>query len=175
MPSRGKTLLQHTTGGRIVSGVGQVLRRRLRQTRFESPVQEAILNVLVASGHLRERVDRLLASHRLTSGQFNVLRILRGATPAGLPRCEIAARMLERAPDVTRIVDRLVRSGYVERGRSEEDRRHSIATITRRGLTLLERLDPEVRASTEDLAKRITEREAETLSRLCEKLYEEEL
>jgi DNA-binding MarR family transcriptional regulator len=155
--------------------VGQVLRRRLQQARFESPLQEAFLNVLVASGHLRERIDRLLAGHHLTTAQFNVLRILRGAQPGGMARCEIAARMLERAPDVTRIVDRLVRSGLVERGKSAEDRRHSIATITRRGLTLLERVDPEIRASTDELAQRITEREAETLSRLCEKLYEEEL
>jgi len=155
--------------------VGKVLRQRLRQNRFESPVQEAFLNVLVASGHLRERVDRMLARHQLTSGQFNVLRILRGAEPGGLPRCEIAARMLERAPDVTRIVDRLVRAGLVERGRSDEDRRHSIAAITPKGLALLERLDPEVRASMHELSKRVTAREAETLSRLCEKLYEEDV
>ena len=155
--------------------MGQVLRRRLRQERFESPIQEALLNVLVASGHLRDRLDRVIARHGLTSGQFNVLRILRGARPQGLPRCEIAVRMLERAPDVTRIVDRLVRAGYVERGRSGEDGRHSIAAITRRGIALLDRIDPEVRASTNALSKRISGREAEALSRLCEKLYEEEL
>lgn len=155
--------------------MGRVLRQRLRQTRFENPVQEAVFNVIVASGHLRERVDRVLAGHRVTLAQFNVLRILRGAQPGGLPRCEIAPRMLERAPDVTRIVDRLVRAGQVERARSEEDGRHSIARITRKGLALLERLDPEMSAVFQQLSERIHHRDAETLSRLCELLYEEEL
>lgn len=155
--------------------MGKVLRQRLRQARFESPVQEACFNVIVASGHLRERVDRVLARHRVTAAQFNVLRILRGAQPGGLPRCEIAPRMLERAPDVTRIVDRLVEAGYVERAKSEEDGRHSIARITRKGLLLLERLDPELGATFQQLAQRIGPRDAETLSRLCELLYAEDL
>jgi DNA-binding MarR family transcriptional regulator len=155
--------------------MGKVLRRRLRQTRFESPVQEAFFNVLVASGHLRERVDRVLVRHGLSSGQLNALRILRGAHPGGLPRCEIAPRMVERAPDVTRTVDRLVRAGLVERMRSEEDGRHSIARITRKGLALLERLDPELTDMFRNLAAKITEREAETLSQVCEKLYEEDV
>ncbi len=155
--------------------MGKVLRARLRQERFQSPVQEAFFNVLVASGHLRERVDRVLARHRVTLAQYNVLRILRGAHPGGLPRCEIAPRMLERAPDVTRIVDRLVGSGHVERGRSAEDGRHSIARVTRKGLALLERMDPEVAGTFERLSERVTDAEAETLSTLCEKLYEEDL
>lgn len=155
--------------------MGKVLRQRLRQARFESPVQEAFFNVLVASGHLRERVDRVLDRHGMTSGQFNVLRILRGAHPQGLPRCEIAPRMVERAPDITRTVDRLVQSGFVERTRSEDDGRHSIARITRKGLALLERIDPELTATFRDLAGRINEREAEMLSQLCEKLYEEDV
>lgn len=155
--------------------MGRVLRQRLRQTRFESPVQEAFFNVLVASGHLRERVDRVLDRHGLSSGQFNVLRILRGAHPGGLPRCEIAPRMVERAPDVTRTVDRLVRAGFVERMRSDEDGRHSIARITRKGLAMLERIDPELTETFRELAGKITEREAEMLSQLCEKLYEEDV
>jgi len=155
--------------------MGQVLRQRLRQARFESPVQEAFFNVLVASGHLRERVDRVLARHRLTSSQFNVLRILRGAHPSGLPRCEIAPRMLERAPDVTRIVDRLERASLVERGRSEADGRLSVARITRKGQALLERIDPELTETFRDLAGRLTEREAETLSALCEKFYQQDV
>lgn len=155
--------------------MGKVLRERLRQARFESPVQEAFFNVLVASGHLRERMDRVLARHGLTISQFNVLRILRGAQPGGLPRCQIAPRMLERAPDVTRIIDRLERSGLVEREKSEEDGRLSIARATRKGLGLLEKIDPEITVSFRELASRLTEREAETLSALCEKFYEQDV
>jgi len=155
--------------------MGKVLRQRLRQARFESTFQEAVFNVLVSSGHLRERIMRVLERHHVTLGQYNTLRILRGAQPAGLPRCEIAPRMLERAPDVTRLVDRLVEAGLVERGRSDEDRRQSIARITRKGLALVERIDPEMTAAFRQMAGRITDREAETLSLLCEKLYEEDV
>ena len=155
--------------------MGKVLRSRLRQARFGSPIEEAFFNVVVAAGHLRERVDRELAKHALTGSQYNVLRILRGAQPAGLPRCEIAPRLLERSPDVTRIVDRLVAAGLVERARSSEDGRHSIARITRKGLAALERIEPDISRVFETLSRRIDEREADALSRLCEKLYEEDL
>ena len=67
------------------------------------------------------------------------------------------------------------RSQLVERTRSEEDGRHSIARITRKGLALLERIDPELTATFRELAGRIDEREAEMLSQLCEKLYEEDV
>jgi DNA-binding MarR family transcriptional regulator len=159
----------------MLAAMGRVLRSRLRQTRFESPIQEAFFNVVVASGHLRDRVERPLAKHHLTGAQYNVLRILRGVHPEGLPRCEIAPRLLDRAPDVTRIVDRLVAADLVERMRGAEDARHSIARITRKGLAVLERLDPEMATVFQILGKRITDREAESLSRLCEKLYEEDV
>lgn len=170
-----KSLLQHITPPGILGGMGKALRARLRQERFDSPVQEAIFNVIVAAGHLRDRFERLLATHGLTLAQFNALRILRGAQPAGLPRCEIAPRLLERAPDVTRLVDRLVEAGYAERVRSTEDARQSIARITRKGLAVLERIEPETARTFEELATRLSPRDAEALSRLCEVLYEEDL
>jgi DNA-binding MarR family transcriptional regulator len=155
--------------------MGKILRQRLHQSRFESPIQEAILNVMVASGHLRDLVDRIGREHEVTGSQYNVLRILRGAQPDGLPRCEIATRLLDRAPDVTRLIDKLEKAGLVERRRSEQDARQSIARVTRRGLALLERMDVDIRASHRLLQDRLTERETEQLSLLLEKLYEGEL
>src|SRR5262245_12251029 len=110
--------------------MGDALRRRLRQERFESPAQEALLGLLLSAEHVRDRMDKLCAEWKLTPSQYNVLRILRGS-PAGLPRCEIARRMIDRAPDVTRLVDRLERRGLVERDRSDADRRLSLTRITR--------------------------------------------
>jgi len=154
--------------------MGEVLRKRLQQSRFGDPVQEAVLNVLVAAGHLRDRMERALGEEDITLGQYNVLRILRGAHPGGHPRCEIARRMLERAPDVTRLIDRLESRGLVERTRSEEDKRLSITRVTRRGLELLERVQPGVESAHRELAARLSAREARELSRLCERLYGEE-
>jgi len=152
--------------------MGDALRRRIRQQRFESPAQEAMLSLMVAAEHLRERMDRLCAEFDLTPSQYNVLRILRGA-PEGHPRCEIARRMIDRAPDVTRLVDRLERRGLVERDRSEADRRLSLTRITPEGLALLERMRPRLDEEHRHLAERIPLRDQRELSRICERIYGE--
>jgi DNA-binding MarR family transcriptional regulator len=151
-----------------------MLGNRLLQDRFESPVHAAVLNLLVAAEHIHEHLGRLLEPHDLTPTQYNVLRILKGAHPGGHPRCEIARRMIERAPDLTRMIDRLERRGLVERARSGEDRRHSITRITRRGLELVERVAPSVAALHRTVAQRLSGSEAVTLSRLCQRLYAED-
>jgi DNA-binding MarR family transcriptional regulator len=150
------------------------LGKRLLQDRFEGPVQTAVLNLLVAAAFVQEHMARLFGEHDLTPAQYNVLRILKGVHPGGHPRCEIARRLIERAPDLTRMIDRLERRGLVERARSDQDRRHSITRITRRGLELVERMAPAVTALHRTVSRRLTRPEAVTLSRLCEKLYAED-
>ena len=155
-----------------MSDMGHALQARLRQKTFESPSHEATLNLMVATGHLRQKLESVLERHGLTGGQYNVLRILRGVHPAGHPRCEIASRMIERAPDVTRLIDRLERAGLVKRDRSAAaDRRRSIATISRRGLLLLRALDAELTAVNNLVSERLSLQECLQLSRLCEKIY----
>lgn len=127
---------------------------------------------MVAANYVRAQSERVVHAHGITLPQYNVLRILRGVHPDGHPRYEIAARMLDRAPDVTRIIDRLMEKGFVERVRGESDRRHSVTRITRDGLTLLEEIDPEMKRAFEPMEARLTQREARELSRLCERLYE---
>jgi DNA-binding MarR family transcriptional regulator len=153
--------------------VGDTLRQRIKQTSFASPGQEAMLNLLVAAGHVRQMVDEVCAAHGLTQGQFNVLRILRGAHPGGYPRCEIAARMVERAPDVTRLIDRLEAQGLVERVRGSEDRRQSITRITRGGLAVLRHLDRPIAEISRRFEQRLSGRELRELSRICEAVYGE--
>lgn len=155
--------------------MGEILARRIRQSSFESPAQEALLNVLVAAGAIRQCVDEACARAGLTQGQYNVLRILRGAHPEGYPRCDIAVRMLERAPDVTRLIDRLAAQGLVERVRGTADRRLSVTRITRAGLEVLRRLDRPVAAIARALERRLGEPELRELSRLCEALYGDDL
>jgi DNA-binding MarR family transcriptional regulator len=155
--------------------MGELLRQRLHQEDFENATHEALLNVLVASAHVRRRLDGAFEPHDLTHGQYNVLRILRGARPEGFPRCEIAHRMIESAPDLTRLIDRLEKRGLVERARSAKDARLSVTRITRRGLELLDRVQPALNAIHTELAKQLPARDAKELSRLCEKLYGEKL
>ena len=165
--------LRHHPGVPEVRHRGDALRNRLRQARFESPAQETVLNLLVASSHVRELIEQACAPLGLSAGQYNVLRILRGAEPGGYPRCEIAHRMIERAPDLTRMIDRLSELGLVERGRSSEDRRHSVTRITRRGLELLDEARPAFEALHRAVTARLTRRECEQLSELLERLYGE--
>ncbi len=154
--------------------MGETLQRRISQSTFESPVQEALLNLLVASDHVRQRVAGMCDRHGITPAQYNVLRILRGVHPGGHARCEIGKRLLEHAPDVTRLVDRLEANGLVERVRSEEDRRLSITRITRAGLSLLAAMQPETEELNRYFAERVSRRDCRELSRICEGIYGED-
>lgn len=150
--------------------MGDALRNRLHQARFESPAHEAVLNLMVAGSHIREQLERVCEPFGITPGQYNVLRILRGKSE-GYPRCEIALRMIDRAPDLTRMIDRLAQRGLVERAKSSTDRRHSVTRITRRGLELLDEVRPAVDALHRALTARLARRECEELSVLLERLY----
>ena len=112
---------------------------------FESLEQEALLNVLRTSDQLNAEFTKLFNTHGLSGPQYNVLRILRGAGGDGLPCLEIAGQMITRMPDITRLVDRLETAGFVERCRTDADRRVVLVKITPGGLDLLERLDQPVR------------------------------
>ena len=78
--------------------------------------------------------------------------------------------MIHRAPDVTRMLDRLARHRLIARERNPDDRRESIATITRAGLALLDRIDPDVHALQATMTQGLSERELRDLSRLCDAL-----
>lgn len=152
----------------------EALSRRLKQERFTSAQQEALLSVAVAAGTINDLVDEVCERHGLTRSQYNVLRILRGVHPEGHPRCEIAQRMVERAPDVTRLVDRLQSRGLVRRARGGHDQRQVITRITPKGLKLLEDIQPELEAHTAARLNKLSEEECHELGRLCALIFEED-
>jgi DNA-binding MarR family transcriptional regulator len=152
--------------------MGRALMERLKQARpFPHVRQEAAVNLMLAAAWLTDQLDRALEPLDLTHTQYNVLRILKGADPAGHPRCEIACRMIDRAPDVTRIIDRLERRGLVERARDPRDGRRSLTRITRAGSTALARAAPLLEAVEAEFSTRLSRAEMEELSRACESLY----
>ncbi|MBI5095006.1 MAG: MarR family transcriptional regulator [Candidatus Hydrogenedentes bacterium] len=112
---------------------------------FESKEQEAYLGLIRTHEQFTGGFARLFAQHALSMPQYNVLRILRGAGPGGVPVQKIAERMVTRDPDVTRLVDRLVKTGYVSRKRCDADRRVVWVRLTERGAELLGSLDQPVR------------------------------
>src|SRR5262245_20749828 len=150
--------------------MGVALEHRLRQRPIKDPVIEGILNLLVAGAALNEQFDALYARFGLTSGGFNVLRILYGQ-PEGHPRGEIGQRMVNRAPDVTRLIDRLERRGLVRRVRDKADRRLSLTQITTKGVALMERIEPAIQEYRAKLAPRLSGGEWKKVSELCERIY----
>lgn len=109
--------------------------------------EEAVfLDLLRTTDMLSRRLSLVLKNEDLSSTQYNVLRILRGAAE-GLACGEIANRMITRDPDVTRLLDRLEKRELISRCRDTEDRRTVMARITGEGLEVLARLDAPVQAA----------------------------
>ena len=120
---------------------------------FRSATHECLVSLLRTTDVLRRSLTRVVEPHGITLQQYNVLRILRGAGDAGLPTLEIAARMIEQAPGITRLLDRLDRKGLVRRERCPQDRRQVLCHLTPAGGRLLARLDASVdRSDREGLA-----------------------
>ncbi len=114
-----------------------------KRNPFDSPEQEAALNLARTADRIAAEFCRLFKEHGISGSQYNVLRILRGAGEP-LPCLEVAALMITQLPDITRLVDRLEGAGLVERARIPEDRRVVLIRITERGLKLLDALDAPV-------------------------------
>ena len=123
-----------------------VVARQLKQTTpFASLEQEVLLGLRMAASRVLEPWARFLkASADLTVPQYNVLRILRGSHPTRLTSSDAGERMIARDPDVTRLVDRLVKRKLVARVRGRQDRRVVEVGVTEKGLALLRELDAHV-------------------------------
>lgn len=118
------------------------IQKELQQTKpFESAAQEAGVALLRTSDQLQRRLAATVEPHGLTVQQYNVLRILRGAHPEAVPTLEIATRMIEQAPGITRLLDRLEAKKLIERVRCSKDRRRVLCTISSDGQALLARLE----------------------------------
>lgn len=130
------------------------LQAEIHQTRpFQSVAQEALLSVQRTASLVQRHLARVLDPHGLSTAQYNVLRILRGAGPDGLPTLTIRDRMIDPAAAITRLVDRLERAGWVRRERVHGDRRTVRCCVTPAGLELLDRLDPLIMAAERELAQ----------------------
>jgi DNA-binding MarR family transcriptional regulator len=134
------------------------LQKELKQNRpFAAPTQEAAVALMRTADLMRRALAAVVEPLDLTIQQYNVLRILRGAGERGLPTLEIAERMIEQAPGITRLVDRLELKQLVVRERCETDRRQVFCRITRQGLALLERLDEPVEEAEKDALRDLSD------------------
>jgi DNA-binding MarR family transcriptional regulator len=109
-----------------------------------SPEPRAFIAILSAADRLSQQAEQLFKNYGLTGAQYNVLRILRGAEPAGLPCKGISDRMISHDPDMTRLLDRMEKRGFIVRERQTDDRRVVKTRITALGLETLKKLDAPV-------------------------------
>jgi len=123
--------------------MAETIDREIRQTKpFRSLQEQLVINLMRTTRAVEEGwVQYLKRTAGISPSQYNILRILRGARPKAAKISEISDRMITRDPDVTRLVDRLIKQGLVRRERDTDDRRVVLVEITGAGLALLSRLD----------------------------------
>ncbi len=139
------------------------LRKPLRNAE-----ERVLLDVVRTADHLLRSEIQLLKSVNLSFAQYNVLRILRGSEPDGLTCGAIAERMVNRDPDITRLLDRLEARRLVSRSRDETDRRAIITRITAAGLKLVEQLDEPVDQLHRRQLAHMSRKQLESLAELLE-------
>jgi DNA-binding MarR family transcriptional regulator len=142
----------------------------LKQETFSSAAEKAFLNVMATSNWITREVSQLMGEYGLTIAQYNVLRILRGSHPDPLTCGEIRDRLLDRTPDVTRLLDRLEENDYLTRSRYAKDRRVMKVNITDEGLRLVNSMDDDVTDLVERLNRHLTQEEREELAHLLTKM-----
>lgn len=150
----------------------QTIDRELRQIRpIGSPQEQAVVNLLRTCRAVEENWTQYLKrTEGISSSQYNILRILRGARPNALKISEISERMINRDPDVTRLIDRLVKQGLVRRERDTQDRRVVLVEITEAGLALADRLDGPVELYTKAAMAGLNAQQLRTLDVLLNEI-----
>ncbi len=135
-----------------------------------SPAQRAFLALVSAGTTLADEVEQVLKPYGLSTTQYNVLRILRGAGKSGLCRNEIRDRLITRMPDVTRLLDRMEEADLLERERRTDDRRQVETRLTRKGRELVTTLDPIIDAAHQQQLAHLSREQVELLTLLLNKV-----
>jgi DNA-binding MarR family transcriptional regulator len=150
--------------------VGSVSKEIQQGKGFRSHQEEAIVVLLRTADVVRRLLAEVVEPLGITLQQYNVLRILRGASDQGMPTLEIAARMIEQAPGITRLLDRLEARSLVRRQRCTGDRRQVLCSITPSGLKLLGRLDAPVAAADRQILVGLAPAELTSFIKLMDKV-----
>ncbi len=140
----------------------------IQEKPFSSQEEEAFLNLLRTTDCLNRAFQRKTRAWGITSTQYNVLRILRGAQPRGLTCSAIGGRMIAAEPDITRLLSRMKSLKLITQQRDRHDRRAVWTTISPAGLALLAEMDPVILATPRDLLGHMDEAQLATLIRLLE-------
>jgi DNA-binding MarR family transcriptional regulator len=147
------------------------IEKDIHQFDFRNDYQRACVNLFYTHGWLMEKIKSILSAEDITPQQYNILRILRGSYPNPLSTLQIRDRMLDKMSDTSRIVDRLVAKGLVNKNTSLTDKRLVDITISEAGLNLLDRLE-EKNYEMDSIVGNLSMEEAVSLSSLLDKIRE---
>jgi DNA-binding MarR family transcriptional regulator len=131
--------------------------------------KQVILNLIYTQNVISDKFNELLKPFEISAEQYNVLRILRGQKGLPVNMCTIQERMLAKNSNTTRLIDKLLLKDYVTREVCPNNRRKMEILITKKGLSLLDELDPIVISHENSFAANLTKLELETLNQLLEK------
>ncbi|MCF6406310.1 MarR family transcriptional regulator [Chitinophaga filiformis] len=146
------------------------IEQAINQRKFKDDYHKIVVNLLYTGNWLRDALGANLKEHGLLPQHYNALRIIKGRHPEPVSAGDIKDVMLDKASDVTRLLDKLEKLEYVQRRLCPHNRRKMDISITPQGLKLLSDVDILMDTFYEDLADRITEEEAATLSDLLDKI-----
>jgi MarR family 2-MHQ and catechol resistance regulon transcriptional repressor len=145
------------------------IENELKQSKFQSNVHKAVVNIMFTNGWVEDQFRQVFKNHRITSQQYNVLRILRGKYPDSLNPSEIKSVMLDKNPDLTRLCDRLLKMEFIERCIDTKNKRKMNIRINDSGMELLKKIDPLITELNKNKFK-LSEDEAMILSDLLDKI-----
>ncbi len=138
------------------------------QKKYRNHSQRVMLNILYTSNWMSERIKAVLDPEGVTMQQFNIMRIIRGAQKP-LSLIQIKESLLDKMSDTSRVVDRLIIKGLVEKSQSEADRRVLEITLTKKGLKVLDDIDKRD-ADLDGIVNGITDEESLELCRILDKI-----
>ncbi len=146
------------------------IEEEIKQKKFPNNYLKAYVNLVYTANKITDEQKAFFKKVEVTHQQYNVLRILRGKYPETLNPGQIKDVMLDKSPDLTRLVDRLLLKGLVARDSCPDNRRKVNIKITEKGLMFLDELEPLVKAASSKYDKNLSDEEALQLSDLLDKL-----
>jgi DNA-binding MarR family transcriptional regulator len=144
------------------------IEKDIQQSCFRNEFQKMGINLIYTANWLNEKITHILANEEITQQQYNILRILRGSE-CPLSTLKIRERMLDKMSDTSRIVDRLIAKGLVEKSACLKDKRLVDITISKKGLVLVDKLD-QFNDQIDAVLKGVDEKEAQTINLLLDKI-----
>lgn len=142
----------------------------IKQSSFSNSYHKALVNLIYTGNWVRDEQMKVFKEFGLLPQHFNVLRIIKGSMPSPIAPKDIKEVLIDKAGDLTRLIDKLEKMGYVKRNLCPSNRRQMDISMTDKGLQLLEMLQTPLDEFTAKIKANITEKQAETLSNLLDAL-----